>query len=183
MGDFYVKIRPRFYPMLPRPNNYAFIDSQNLNKGIQSLGWKLDHRRFRIYLKEKYNVETAYLFIGYIPHNQKLYDFLQKAGYIVKFKPVILDKNGDHKGNVDADLVLQTLIDFYEKHFDKAVIITSDGDFYSLVNFLYQPNRLETILSPCRKTCAILLRQAAKEKIAFMENLQGKLEYKKKSTA
>jgi len=34
-------------------NNYAFIDSNNLNLGIQSLGWKLDFRRFRRYLKEK----------------------------------------------------------------------------------------------------------------------------------
>jgi hypothetical protein len=34
-------------------NNYAFIDSQNLNLGIRILGWKLDYARFRIYLKEK----------------------------------------------------------------------------------------------------------------------------------
>ena len=33
--------------------NYAYIDSQNLNLGIQSLGWKLDYKRFRIYLREK----------------------------------------------------------------------------------------------------------------------------------
>jgi len=34
-------------------NNYAFIDSQNLNLGIQKLGWKLDYKKFRVYLKEK----------------------------------------------------------------------------------------------------------------------------------
>ena len=34
-------------------NNFSFIDSQNLNLGVQSLGWKLDFRRFRIYLKQK----------------------------------------------------------------------------------------------------------------------------------
>ena len=38
-------------------NNFAFIDSQNLNLGVQSLGWKLDHRGFRVYLKEKYKVQ------------------------------------------------------------------------------------------------------------------------------
>ena len=61
-------------------NNFAFIDSQNLNLGVQSLGWKLDHRKFRVYLKEKYKVLTAYLFIGYIPANQDLYSSLQEAG-------------------------------------------------------------------------------------------------------
>lgn len=52
---------------------YAFIDSNNLNLGIEALGWKLDWRKFRVYLKEKYNVSNAYLFIGYVPTNQDLY--------------------------------------------------------------------------------------------------------------
>ena len=162
--------------------NYAFIDSQNLNLGIKSLGWKLDFTRFRVYLKEKYNVEVAYLFIGYIPENQDLYDSLQKAGYILKFKPVLPNKDGSHKGNVDADLVLQIMIDFYENYFDKAVIVTSDGDFYCLVKFLYQKNRLELVMSPYRQTCSTLLKKTAKEKIIFMDNLRHKLEYKRKST-
>ena len=47
-------------------NNFAFIDSQNLNLAIRSLGWKLDFKRFRIYLEEKYGVKKAYLFIGFM---------------------------------------------------------------------------------------------------------------------
>ncbi len=167
-----------------KSKNFAYIDSQNLNLGIQNLGWQLDYRRFRIYLQEKYQVDTAYLFIGYIPDNQDLYDSLQKYGYILKFKPVLPDKEGNHKGNVDADLVLQVIIDFYENNFNKAIIVTSDGDFYSLVNFLYKKNRLELIMSPYRKTCSTLLKKTAKEKIVFMDNLRKKLGYKKrKNTA
>jgi len=45
-----------------KQNNYAFIDGQNLNLGIQSLGWKLNYWRFRKYLSEKYSVVTAYYF-------------------------------------------------------------------------------------------------------------------------
>ncbi len=52
--------------MKKKENNYAFIDSQNLNLSILSLGWKLDFARFRVYLNEKYGVEKAFLFIGYI---------------------------------------------------------------------------------------------------------------------
>jgi len=59
---------------------YAFIDSQNLNLGIRDQGWKLDFRRFRIYLKDKYKIRKAFLFIGYIEKNQKLYDSLKKSG-------------------------------------------------------------------------------------------------------
>ncbi|MEK7453215.1 MAG: hypothetical protein AAB614_03200 [Patescibacteria group bacterium] len=63
-------------------NNHAFIDSQNLNLSIQSLGWKLDFSRFRIYLKEKYSVAKAFLFIGYVEGNSSLYAGLQEAGFI-----------------------------------------------------------------------------------------------------
>ena len=162
---------------LLKERNYAFIDSQNLNLGIQSLGWKLDHKRFRIYLKEKYNVQIAYMFIGYIQTNQALYRSLQKAGYILVFKPTLPDIEGNIKGNVDADLVLQVMIDY--KEFDRAIIISSDGDFYSLVKHLYDNGKLERVISPYKKTCSILLKKTAKEKIVFMDNLRQKLEYKK----
>ena len=116
--------------------NYAYIDSQNLNRGVMVLGWKLDYKKFRIYLKEKYAVDTAYLFIGFIPEQQELYAALQKDGFILKFKPVLTNKDGQHKGNVDADMVLQVAVDFYEKHFDRAVLVSSDGDYAPLVKFL-----------------------------------------------
>lgn len=161
-----------------KENNYAFIDSQNLNLGIQSLGWKLNYQRFRIYLREKYNVKVAYLFIGYIPEHQDLYSALQEFGYVLVFKPTLPDKNGDVKGNVDADLVLQAMLD-YDKY-DKAVIVTSDGDFYSLVKYLYKQNKLKFVMSPYVKTCSALLKKTAKEKMIFMANLKQKLEYKEK---
>src|SRR3989344_3286168 len=101
-------------------NNYAFIDSQNLNLGIQKLGWKLDYRKFRIYLAEKYGVTKAHLFIGFVALNQSLYDNLQEAGFILKFKPTIPDANGKIKGNIDADLVLRVVLELNE--YDKAVI-------------------------------------------------------------
>lgn len=39
---------------------YVYIDSNNLNLGIRDLGWKLDYKKFRVYLKDKYNVSVAY---------------------------------------------------------------------------------------------------------------------------
>ena len=162
-------------------NNYAFIDGQNLNLGIKSLGWNLDFRRFRIYLKEKYRVTTAYYFIGYMPENKGLYHALGRDGYKLIFKPVITDNGGDPKGNVDANLVLQAMLDY--NNYDKAIIITSDGDFYCLIEYLYKNSKLERVISPYIATCSVLLKKTAKEKILFMDNLRQKLEYKKKNTA
>ncbi len=164
--------------MNKREKNYAFIDGQNLHLGIQSLGWRLDFIRFRRYLKEKYAVTTAYYFIGYVSGNQDIYSFLQKAGYVLIFKPTIPDSDGNIKGNIDADLVLQAMIDL--DNYDKAVIISSDGDFYSLIKYLYGKNKLERVISPYSETCSSLIKKSAKEKIVFINNLQKKLGYRRK---
>lgn len=160
-----------------KTRNYAFIDGQNLNLGIRELGWHLDFERFRVYLREKYGVERAYYFIGYLEENRDLYKALQEAGYILIFKPIVRDSDGKAKGNVDADLVLQAMIDLPE--YDKAVIVTSDGDFYCLVRYLYNKGKLCVVLSPNREKCSALLKKTAKERLFFMNNLRGKLAYKK----
>jgi len=118
------------------------------------------------------------LFIGYIPSNQDLYSFLQSAGYVLVFKPTLCDGNGEVKGNVDADLVLQAMIDYGK--YDKAVIVTSDGDFYSLIKYLHKNDKLKCVMSPYVKTCSVLLKKTANEKIVFMDNLRQKLAYKEK---
>jgi len=70
------------------------------------------------------------------------------------------------------------MIDY--KKYDKALIVSSDGDFYSLVKYLYKNDKLKLVMSPYVKTCSVLLKKTAKEKIIFMDNLRKKLEYKKK---
>ena len=91
-------------------------------------------------------------------------------------KPTIPDKDGNTKGNIDADLVLQAMIDY--PNYDKAIFVSSDGDFYSLVKYLYENGKLRLVMSPYNKTCSSLLKKSAKEKIVFMDNLREKLEYK-----
>lgn len=162
-----------------KENNYAFIDSQNLNLGIHKLGWKLDYFKFRVYLREKYNVSKAYVFIGYMFSNIKLYNRLREVGFTICFKPTMSDSEGKFKGNVDTDIVLQAMIKFND--YNKAVIISSDGDFYSLVTYLYEKNKLEIVLSPNIEGCSGLLKQNAKEKIHFMDELKDKLEYIRKA--
>jgi uncharacterized LabA/DUF88 family protein len=165
--------------MYKKENNFAFIDSQNLNLGIQELGWKLDYRKFRIYLREKYSVQRAYLFIGYLPENNDMYIDLQQKGYVLVFKQVLRNDEGIIKGNVDADLVLQTMRDYKNDNFDNAVIVTSDGDFYCLVDYLYQRDVLKRVLSPNNKKCSDLLKKKGRDKMAFLDVLRHKLEYKK----
>lgn len=156
-------------------SNYAFIDSQNLNLSIRDQGWNLDFKRFRKYLNDKYGVNKAFIFIGYIATNQSLYTILQENGYILVFKPTLILPNGRVKGNIDAELVLHTMIEY--PNFDKAVIVTCDGDFHCLIEYLKKKNKLKKLLVPNRHQYSSLLRRFAPD-MAFMNDLRGKLEYK-----
>jgi len=160
-------------PLKAQKGNYAFIDSQNLNLGVQKMGWKLDWRKFRQYLKDVYNVDKAFMFIGYLPDNEKLYDQMHDLGYLIVLKPTLemyeteesIEKREERaekdrlehpekkpeekrvtKGNVDAELVLYAVKEM--PNYDKAVVVSGDGDFFSLVEYLDQQQKLLHLLAP-----------------------------------
>ena len=164
-------------------NNFAYIDGANLHRGIESLGWTLDYRRFRIWMSEKYSIQKAYLFIGLIPKYSDLYKYLQESGYTMVFKEVVYNSDGNPKGNCDADLVLQAARDAYENKFDRAIIVSSDGDYAGLVKFLQAKQKLFAILSPSNeKKCSILLKRTG-AKIAYINDQHSHLTLTKKEKA
>src|SRR3989344_94696 len=141
--------------MKKQENNFAFIDGQNLYLALNELGWKLDYKKFRIYLKEKYGVTKAYMFMGFLPANQELYNFLQTVGFVLVFKPILEDPQGKVKGNCDAELVLQAMIDL--EKYERAIIVTGDGYFYCLVKHLDLVEKLAKVLAPSPANCSTLL--------------------------
>jgi len=157
--------------------NYAFIDSQNLNLSIKEQGWELDFKRFRKFLEDKYAVSKAFLFIGYVATNQDLYTALQRYGYILVFKPTLKRPDGKTKGNVDAELVLHTMIEY--PRYERAVIVAGDGDYYCLVKYLKRQKKLAKLVVPNRNKFSSLLRGFSPD-IDFMNGLKKKLKYQKK---
>lgn len=169
-----------------RPTIYAFIDSQNLNLGTSKnifknrkqiyKGWKLDYKKFRQYLSDKFRVKNAFLFIGYMKQNEKLYKKLKSCGYNLVFKPTVKGKQGKPKGNVDAELVLHAATIQYP-NYDKAVIVSGDGDFYCLHEYLEQKKKLLSIVIPNVKSESSLLKRFHKYKVFIVfdkEKLQSR---------
>lgn len=165
--------------MKKKQNNYAFIDSQNVNLAIRDQGWLLDWKRFRVYLSEKYGVTKAFLFIGFIEGNNQLYTTLQDAGFICVFKPTLEYKDGTTKGNCDAELVLHAMIEY--PNYKEAMIVTGDGDFYCLAQYLLEKGKLGAVIIPNKfKFSALLKFKIFRKHLRFMNDLKGMLEYKKK---
>jgi len=141
---------------------------------IRDQGWVLDFKKFRTYLKDKYGITKAFLFIGYIHENQDLYTALQEFGYILVFKPTLKLPEGKVKGNVDAELVLQAIIEF--NNYEKALIVTGDGDFHCLVKYLLKKEKLLKLMIPNRRKYSSLFRKMMSH-IVFMNNLKRKLAF------
>lgn len=166
--------------MAKRPVGYAFVDSQNLNLSVRDQGWNIDYARFRKYLIDKYNVQKAYMFIGYVPENTQLYNALQTAGFVCIFRPTLKNTGGGVKGNCDAELVLQAMIDI--KAYDAAIIVSGDGDFQCLAKYLHEHEKLGALMIPNRNKFSALLKfDFLKPYHRFVNDLQTKIEYKKKN--
>jgi hypothetical protein len=90
--------------------------------------------------------------------NAEFYNSLQSAGFILVFKPTVLYMENGHrqmKGNVDAELVLHSAaIEF--KNYEKAVIVSSDGDFACLLRYLRLKNKLDRIITPTDSYSSLL---------------------------
>ena len=132
--------------------------------------------KFRILLTERYGVTRAYMFIGFIPGKQDMYRDFQKMRYMLISKPTLPNKDGGIKGNCDAELVLQAMIDLND--YKKAVIVTGDGDFQCLIKHLRKIDKLGYVISPNREWCSILLKREARENHVFIEEMRLKLELK-----
>lgn len=173
---------------LKREIVYAFIDSQNLNLGTSKdlfnknnkriyKGWQLDFKKFKIYLADKFRVSKTFLFIGYIKGNERLYNNLRRWGYDLVFKPTTQDGSGKVKGNIDAELVLYAAAIKFDQY-DRAAIVSGDGDFCCLYEFLKKNNKLLRIIIPNKKSMSTLLNKFDSYK-KFIIDDKERLEYKK----
>lgn len=163
--------------MTLKENNFAYIDGANLHKGVESSAWTLDYGRFRSWLRQKFGITDAHLFIGLMPKHADLYTSLQSSGYKLVFKEIVYDGSGKAKGNCDADLVLQAARDYYEHRPTHAVLVASDGDYAPLVRFWQEKKVPCVIVSPAPVAkCSILLKRTGAP-IAYLEDMGHKLSF------
>lgn len=183
-------------------NNLAFIDGQNMHFGttkcnacslaldidIQSIklsdckcgtAWRVDLLRFRVYLREKYQVSEAYYFLGNVQdENDELYKEVQKAGFIVVFKNHNRLAKSKKKGNIDTDLVFEIMRNLVDNNlFNKIVLVSGDGDYKKLVDYLIIKNRFLKIFFSNRKFASSLYFNLGSEYYEHLENLKDKISF------
>ena len=156
-------------------NNFAFIDGQNLYMGTTKISkklWRINLKKFRIYLRNKYKVSTAYYFLGYVNEiNHSLYEEIQKTGFVLMFREHNSAMLGKKKGNVDSDIIFHIMKKMYKKEpFDKIVLVSGDGDYKMLVDFLIEENKFKKILFPNKKFASSLYKKLAPVYFDYLDN-------------
>ena len=175
---------------MPRYNNYAFIDGANLHYTYENKDWRVDYQKLLDYLNKKFGVIIAHYFIGKTPSNKPISNKLSSYDYNIKLKDpswydteeemcphcgeIVKPSEERYKADVDSYLTLQVMSDI--NNFDKAVLITSDGDFDELVKRLVRQDKLRMVFAPCKEGCSKLLKRAAVDKIAFIDEYRADLE-------
>lgn len=187
-------IRKKKPKLHQQKGNYAFIDSQNLNLGTQKVGFKMDWSKFLAMLQNKYHVKKAFLFIGYMPEYEQMYNQLHELGYLIVLKPTsevthVTKEGDDHnthsktddkeqrpaiKGNIDAELVLYAMKEM--PHYDKAIIVSGDGDFLCLVEYLHEQGKLLHLMTPNWQYSKLL--KTYEDYIIRLDNLRKQLAYR-----
>lgn len=161
--------------MKKKENNYAFVDAQNLHMQTVSQGWTVDAFRLRVHLSETFGVTRAYWFVDMLPHMKDFYALVERAGFILIYKEVSYSSDGVPKGNVDVDLTLHAVDK--QSEYDGAVIITSDGDFASLVRYLLGRGKLRAVLSPNKERTSRLLKKAtAGGSLQYLDDARHKVQ-------
>lgn len=159
-----------------KENNIAFIDGQNLYMGTLSdnPAWKINLARFREYLNKKYEVRKAYYYLGCVDEKfQDLYEEIQSADFILVFRKHNTAMLGKKKGNVDCDIIFNIMKRLYKKEpFDKIVLVSGDGDYKMLVDFLIKEKRFKKILFPNKKFASSLYKSITRVYFDYLVNIK-----------
>jgi len=167
-------------------NNIAFIDWQNLHLWTSTEWWFLDPFKLRIYLSDKYKISKAYYFLWYVKdENNRLYTRLQEAWFVVVFKKQMIEMNSNKKWNIDSDLIFKVMEKLLEEpnSFSRILLISWDGDFKILIDYLIKKERLEKILFPNKKFTSSLYKSLNIIYKDYLSNIRNKIEYKKREAS
>lgn len=161
-----------------KPITYVFIDATNIIYGASDHKWKMDFKKLFKYLKTKYNAKKVFYYAGVDDQNKKqlgFYEKLQEFGYLLRLVPVKRFLDGTVKADVDSRMTFE-IMKYYDTY-TQAVVMTGDGDFYWVLEYLLENHKKLNLLAFNTST-ARELKQLVKGKFTALNRLKNKLEFK-----
>ncbi len=155
----------------------VFIDVQNVYLTTQSVygQGRINFARLRDHFSEEGAIVTLSAFTCYDPNNEGQRSFLNVLGllgYRVISKPFRRLPDGAVRANMDLEMAVEILSQ--AAHLDEVVLVTGDGDFKVLVDFLCASGKLVRVVGPERLTSPELIQAA--HRFTNLHQIEGILE-------
>lgn len=154
---------------------FAFIDATNLIYGASREGWKMDFEKLLHYLKTRFGASRVFYYAGLDSENKKqlrFYEKLQEFGYHLRLVPVKIFRDGTKKADVDSRMTFEMMR--YLPSYERVVVMTGDGDFYWVLEYVLKMKGKLWIMSFPHRT-ARELKELIKGDFANLNNLRHSL--------
>lgn len=165
---------------------FVFIDASNILYSQRTLGWKLDYRKLKNYLKKQCDLGEIFFYtgrLGTVTKQERFLKKLKKLGFQVNAKEVKFIKIGKDKdeylpkGNLDVELAVD-MVTSYDKY-DTAVLFSGDGDFAYALDYIKKKGKRVIVVSTRGHVARELLVRA---KYIDLRKLKKELAYRKERT-
>ncbi len=110
----------------------------------------------------------AYVIRSSGQEEQSFFDALEKQGFEVKSKDLQVFSSGAKKGDWDVGIAIDTIK--LADHLDTAVLVSGDGDFASLVEFLQMTKGCRVEVMAFGESASLKLKEAADEFIDLSQD-------------
>ncbi len=149
---------------------YMFIGYMSENEALYEYMYELG---FLIVLKPTVDISHNHDGAEKGPKTEDQKDEEKQARQDKKDNPSKEPEKPTIKGNVDAELVLYAMKEM--PNYDQAIIVSGDGDFFSLAEYLEQQGKLAHILTPNWQYSSLL--KVFEPKIIRLDQMRKQLAY------
>ena len=165
----------------PKPVTYAFVDAANIiYRDAEPSPWKIDLKKLIKYLRERF-IASRVLYFGGVDHQNRtqidLYRKLESWGYELHLNSVKRFVNQQGKWYLKADVDSRMTFEMMRllPEYDRAVVLTGDGDFFWVLQCMRYSKDV-FLLASHRKT-ASELKRLFQHKCISLEDAREWLEY------
>ena len=155
----------------------VFIDAANVFYAQRTLKWRISYERLKVYLETECNLVDAFIYTAIDADNPgqiKFIEMLQRAGFIVRMKPIKqirVGKDSVWKGNLDIELAMD-MLDFAHQY-DTMILMSGDSDFAPVIDRLKAKNKRIVVMSVNGRVSVELLERA---KFVSLKKIRSEIE-------
>lgn len=156
---------------------YIYIDASNIIMSLKNLKVDLDMLSFITYLKDRYKNSKIIYFTPNFKSKNLDYLEIQSQNIEIVFKQ-IYNENNKLKANCDVEISHRITRDSLLEKVSEVVLISGDGDFVYLIDYLKNKNITVKIIAADPVSCSLLIKRRSFVKLTFIIDVIEKIHLK-----